>query len=127
MPYDPIKARRLMQNAQAFERLPASEFVMELAKALKEADDEIRDFTRSKAAIEDDAKRYQREAETERENFRKLRENAGAGFEKAVAYLREIAGMTKGAKKKAEEALRDLFPPPEPQKPEAPAERIDIP
>lgn len=122
MPYDPIKTRQLIKSAQAYERLPGSEFVAELSKMLEAAADEIRAFDKTKTGLEDDARRYQREAEQDREALKKLREGAGHGFEVAVASLKDIASSTKGGKKKAEDALKALFPAPaDPVTPEQPS------
>jgi hypothetical protein len=131
MPYDPIKARQLIRTSAAYERLPGSEYVLELAKTLEAADTEIRDHAKKTGQIEDDARRYQREAEADREALRKLREGAGHNFEVAVAALKEISLMTKGAKKKAIETLDILFPAaalaPKPNAEPSITDRIEVP
>ena len=114
MPYDSFKARKAIQTANAYERLPGSEFVMEMAKILKEADEEfagVNDKIRNATA---ETRRYQIESDDLRLEIKRLKESSGRPFELLVATMKEIAGGAKSAKAKAAAALLAI-------KPEAPA------
>ncbi len=110
MAYDSIKARKAVQTANAYERLPGSEFVMEMAKILKEADEEIAGSSEKIRAAEREAKRYQHEADEAREESKRLKESSGRPFALAIAALQEIAAGGKGAKVRAAAALKEIVP-----------------
>ncbi len=112
MPYDALKARKAIQTANAYERLPGSEFVMQMAKILKEADDEIAGSSEKINAAERESTRFKREADDLRAEVRQLKESTGEPLEQAITVLREIAGGAKGAKAKAAQALAIVSPDP---------------
>lgn len=110
MPYDSFKARKAIQTANAYERLPGSEFVMEMAKILKEADEEIAGSNDKVRGATVEARRYQTESDDLRLEIKRLKESSGRPFELLVATLKEIAGGAKGAKVKAAAALQSIRP-----------------
>lgn len=110
MPYDAAKSRALINTGKAYERLPGSDFVLELVKQLQEADNEMRDFAQTMGAKDLEVRQYKQLAQDERDALKRFREKSGPGFDAAVDALREIAAAVKGGKKIAQDALDKLFP-----------------
>ncbi len=110
MAYDSFKARKAITTANAYERLPGSEFVMEMASILKEADAEIAGVADKIRLANADTRRAQTEADDARLECKRLKESSGRPFELLVATMKEIAEGAKGAKAKAAAALKAITP-----------------
>lgn len=105
MPYESLKAQRALKTALSYERLPGSEFVTEMAKILKEADEEIRGFNEKLRLAETETMRSQRDADQLRQDYKLLRESAAKNYEGLLLAMKDIATSNKGGKAKAVAAL----------------------
>jgi uncharacterized protein (UPF0147 family) len=108
--YDPIKAQKALRTATVYERLPGSEFVLELAAMLESADAVIRGSSDKIRDAENNARNQQRFADEARAALDDHQKHGGVKLEKALTVLRDIASSTKGGKAKAEAALKEIAP-----------------
>jgi hypothetical protein len=112
MPYDPITAQRMIRTCATYERLPGSEFIMEVGKMLAEADKEISGSESKVNEAKREARRYQKDADDASAAYQSLKDSTGRPFSIAMTALEEIAGGAKGAKKIAAEAIKQIKPEP---------------
>lgn len=108
MPYDLLKAQKAIRTATAYERFPGSEFIIEIAKILKDADEEIRGFNERLRAAESETRRAQLECDQARSDYKLLRETSAAHYESLLVAMKDIAGSSKGGKGKAVAALKTI-------------------
>lgn len=104
--YDRVKAQQLINAARAQPRLPSSDLFLALAEQLELADREMLGTSEKVHQAQQESVTYKNQFEAEREDYKKFREEM-TGVQKCVDCLREISQNGKGAKPKAEKALKE--------------------
>lgn len=106
MPYDPIKVKKALHTALAYQRFPGAEFVQEMATLLKDADEAIGGAYEQLRAAETQTRRLQIDADQVRSDYKLLRETSAANYERLLVAMKDIASSARGGKSKAIDALK---------------------